>query len=231
MDKHDFLCKIAAMKATLGLGAYVVLVLLVLSGGHALGIDVSAPAVLSTLPANGALGVADNLGTIIVTFTEPMKGNVSYNYSPRLGPLFTQWSNDSKQLLINRTDPITPLADGTIIQINLNPYGSTSFFEDIAGNHLPAYSFSFTIGQSNLLAPSVVLSIPANGGFDLSPTLPGFSVTFDRPMETGTCINFSTHGEEWGATTKSWSLDGRTLTFTRNDPETELRSGAIFTVP
>jgi hypothetical protein len=47
MEKNDFLYRIAAMKATLGVGAYVVLLVLVLSGGHALAIDVSASAVLS----------------------------------------------------------------------------------------------------------------------------------------------------------------------------------------
>ena len=101
MDKNRSLARIAAMKGTLGATVFVVLVIMVISGGHALAIDVIAPAVSSTSPANGALGVAADLGVIVVTFTEPMKGNVNYNYSPSWGPHTTQWSDE----LLRRIPP------------------------------------------------------------------------------------------------------------------------------
>jgi Bacterial Ig-like domain len=230
MHKYGYPLRIAPMKIILLLSLCVFLVTLILSGSKALAIDNIAPDVSYTIPANGSLGVSSDLSTIVITFTEPMRNGLSYNYSSSLGPHSTQWSDDATQLFINRTEPSTPLTEGSIIQINMNPYGSTSFFADIAGNRLPSYSFSFTIGQANQLAPIVVSTSPGNGAFDVSQTVSGFSVTFNKPMMYGTCINFGSNEGGWGDATKSWSQDSRILYFNRNTPETTLRAGAIFTV-
>ena len=58
----------------------------------------------------------------------------------------------------------------------------------------------------------MVATDPANGAVGVAASRPSFSVTSGEPMADAVSLDTS---PRWGASTTSWSADGRTLTVTR----------------
>ena len=150
--------------------------------------DLTAPTVVSTVPADLATGVATN-ATISATFSEPMDpatintttftvrptstginiaGTVSYNASTNTAT-FT---------------PTAPLAGGTAYTATV-----TTGARDAAGNPMGANK-TWTFVTADVVAPTVTGVVPAGGatGVQLSTTI---RVTFSEPMNPAT-INGTT---------------------------------------
>jgi hypothetical protein len=75
--------------------------------------------------------------------------------------------------------------------------------------------------------PTVVSTNPADLASNVSATIPSFTVTFSKPMNTSYGIP-GTNG--WPGAQVSWSPDKRTFTYTRIPPITPLTSGATITI-
>jgi hypothetical protein len=74
--------------------------------------------------------------------------------------------------------------------------------------------------------PTVVSTYPSDMASDISPTIPSFTVTFSKPMDTSHGVPF-TNG--WPAAYFSWSADKTVYTFTRHDL-TPLASGITLII-
>jgi pimeloyl-ACP methyl ester carboxylesterase/methionine-rich copper-binding protein CopC len=76
--------------------------------------------------------------------------------------------------------------------------------------------------------PTVVSTSPAAGATGVSRTVPSISVTFSKAMRAQYC-GLTTSG--WGAGNAcAWSVDKKTLTYSRPTPPTPLAAGSVVTV-
>lgn len=193
------------------------------------------PAVASTSPANGAVGVSPGLASFTVTFDEPMASSVSLSVSPRWGASTTSWSGDQRTLTVTRTSA-TPLpADSRIeVALNVTPgqidwLAPPAFLRNPRGDRLPAYSFAFQVAAQNDPA-RVTSTTPADGAIVDDPLLSEILIEFDRPMQSFACAGLSTTGDEWQGMPGAWSPDGRSFRLTRSNPQTILRAGQEITI-
>jgi hypothetical protein len=101
------------------------------------GFDFTQPTVASTVPANGATGVADNIAQLSLTFSEAMDPILIGNYNVYLQthnthtnvPVTLSFSADFTTVYLT---PSAPLAAGTIYDLVI--YGNNWWPYDIAGN-------------------------------------------------------------------------------------------------
>lgn len=193
------------------------------------------PAVVSTSPANGAVGVSSGLTSFTVTFDEPMASSVSLSVSPRWGTSTTSWSGDHRTLTVTRTSP-TPLpADSRIeVALNITPghidwLAPPAFLRNPRGDRLPAYSFAFQVAAQSDPA-RVTSTTPADGAVVDDPHLSEIVIEFDRPMQPFACAGFSSTGDEWQGPPGAWSIDYRSFHLVRSNPQTILRTGQEITI-
>ena len=101
------------------------------------------PAVVSTIPANGATGVSRDLQTVSISFSEPMNpGAVSI--ATDFPEYSLSWDTYHTVLTLTRSDTLTKLPGGVTFGFILNGAGYENF-RDTQGNFLPETSFSFTV--------------------------------------------------------------------------------------
>ncbi len=150
-------------------------------------ITTGPPQVVSTVPADGAAGVAPNLKAIVVTFDRPMmKGSFSVCGDPKEMPESVgkpSYDREGKVLTIRvRLEP------NRTYRLSLNS-PSYRYFRSKQRVELEPYPLTFTTGtgpgQEMTGAPKVVSIVPANGATDVDPNLKAIVVTFDRPMIKG----------------------------------------------
>ncbi len=164
---------------------FLVLLLPLLLIGHAAAGE--KPTVVSTNPANGALGAPKTLTSITITFNKPMdsvcRGVWTSNWIE--GGSTCQWSADKLTMTFTRVGKTTPLTANATVGVTLNPMAYPPEIRDTEGNYLDPYYFSFTIeGES----PVVTATDTVNNATDVSRTLASFSFTFNRAMDTSLCI-------------------------------------------
>jgi hypothetical protein len=193
------------------------------------------PAVVTTDPPNGAVGVSTGRTSFTVTFSEPMSEAVSLSTSPRWGSSTMSWSGDRRILTVTRTNT-TALPSDSRIEVNLditpgqiNWLTPPSFLRNPRGDRLPAYSFSFQVAAVSDSAV-VTTTTPANGAVVDEPFLSEIVVHFDRPMQPFGCAGLSTTGDEWQGLPGSWSADQRSFHLVRSNPQTILRTGQEITI-
>ena len=186
-----------------------------------IGPDVTAPAVVSTDPSQGSTTVSPDIDTVSVVFSEAMADRFNVLNSGSWGKSVMSGSPDRRILYMMRENAETPLSVGETISFTLNPEGSLGF-EDLAGNALEPYTFSFTIGEGGD-PPTVVSTSPAQGETNVSLDLEAVSITFSRPMKSGYSISSNFPGYS-----ASWSADRQTITLTRKDLDTPLQSGITY---
>jgi hypothetical protein len=171
-----------------------------------------APSVVSTAPPRGAIGVDPRLGAIVVRFSEPMDPNFrSFTLPGTWGTSSVSWSPDLQTLTILRDDTSRLLPARDLVTLVLNPPGSANSFRDFDGNPLPETRIAFGVEPYEHF-PAVVATDPPNGAVGVAASRTSFTVTFDEPMADAVSLGTS---PRWGASTTSWSADGRTLTVTR----------------
>jgi len=111
------------------------------------------PAIVSTYPFDGETVVSRNLEWISVTFSREMGENfrVSTYWDPpsatgwSLSPFTAStWTRDRRTFHFSRDNIGKRLAPGIVIHVILNPSVHPSGFEDVPGNALNQYVFTFT---------------------------------------------------------------------------------------
>jgi len=188
----------------------------------------TGPTVTATEPANGATGVAADLETVSITFSEEMGNGLSVG---GLGGSFAvSWSPDHRVLTMTRADGSPPWEDGRTLIIVLNPpphYG----FTDTDGNPLATYTFAFTVGDAPIPgAPTVLATTPVNGAVDVTEELEVITVEFSEAMAGSVDVSSSGGWPVSGSTPHSWSADGRTVTVRRDDAPDPLPPFGVLTL-
>jgi Bacterial Ig-like domain len=123
-------------------------------------VDLNAPVVVSTSPADGATGVSRDLAQISITFSKAMAGGYSINSN---FPAYTvSWSQDKKTASLTRNDLQTRLPAGMTYSFVLNGGGTTSF-RDTDGNPLTETRFSFTTVEDYDYELTKVPAAPSKG--------------------------------------------------------------------
>jgi hypothetical protein len=186
------------------------------------GTDNIAPTVVSTYPANGAVGVSVNLAGISVTFSEEMQTSSSYTTDFEIWgtlPGAPGWAPDHRTLYILR-NPTVALPVGVTISFELMS------LRDLEGNLLGDYTLSFLVGTNVDLMPAVVSTNPVNGATGVSRDLQTVSITFSEPMNPG-AVSIATTGT-FPEYSLSWDQYHTTLTLTKTDPQTRLAGGLTY---
>lgn len=181
--------------------------------------DTTAPAVLSTAPADGASGVAST-ATISARFSEPMDPST---LAGALGVTGTAGSVtwDAASLTATFT-PAAPLAPGTTFTATVSTAAT-----DLAGNALPApVSWQFQTQQN---APPFVVAVSPGPGATGVPTTAAVTAQFTEPLDPAT-VNGTTFTLAIGASpvagAVTWSAASNTATFT---PAAELPVSTVLT--
>jgi len=184
------------------------------------------PTILSTDPTNGATGVAVDLETITLTFSEPM--STGYSYSG-LRDFVAEWSPDHRICTLTRSEAALPWTPGDIIVVTFNPPPYYSF-SDTDGNALATHVIAFTVGDDPISSrPTVVGTVPSNGAAEVAVNTAGVSIEFSEPMADNIDVGVSGPWPISGQTPHSWSSDGRILNLARDNPEEGLPSFNVIT--
>jgi hypothetical protein len=141
--------------------------------------DMTPPAVISTTPASGATGVANN-SPVAITFSKPLNP-VSVNAT---NIVFTLASNGAQiggtyagNGPVATFTPNSPLPASAVVNV------AVTGVLDFAGNGSPTYTFSFTVSPAQDTTPPVVTSItPLSGTTGLVPSRP--SRPYSRSQST-----------------------------------------------
>jgi hypothetical protein len=150
--------------------------------------DTTRPTVSTALPFNNAINVPVNT-QIIVTFSKPVSvatvNAATFILNSAAGQEPGTFLFDTSGTTATFT-PTNQLKGTTTFTTTI-----TTGVTDQAGNHLLTnFTDTFTTASDNV-APTVLSTIPANGGTNVPLTKPVISVTFDEPMDPRT-INSTT---------------------------------------
>lgn len=170
------------------LRSFIVIVLFCCQDGRVHADSLSGPTVVSTNPPDGTTDVSPDIEWVSITFSEQMGSGVSLSIIG-WGRTTGGWSEDGKTYYTSGENAGTPLPRGSMITFILNPADYNPGFQDLEGNPLETYTFSFTIA-----AGCEILKIPANThkGFDwpyylsIPHRLNTTSVLLVEPNNTGT---------------------------------------------
>lgn len=140
--------------------------------------ETTAPTLVSSTPANGAMGVAVT-STLQLVFSEKMDtASVSIASVPAVDWGAAAWSAGDTMATFT---PVQALAASTAYQLTING-------ADLAGNPLSGADVSFTTGSvADTTAPTVSSTSPAPGATGVSTTAQP-SVSFSEPMAAGTVM-------------------------------------------
>jgi len=148
-------------------------------------LDTTAPTVISTNPANLALGVATNQ-KIIATFSEPMDATTITGLAFTLtGPGLIPVPGTVTYSAVGATAIFTP---ASALAIGLQYTATiTSSAQDLAGNPVTTpFIWTFTAGLApDGGAPAVTSTTPPNGALAIAPNA-GINATFSKAMDPAT---------------------------------------------
>ena len=142
------------------------------------------PAVISTVPANGALGVARG-ATVNATFNVPMNATTINNTTFTLaGPGTTAVAGGVMYVGNTATfTPGAPLASSTLYTATIS-----NGAKDTAGTALANTVWTFSTGA----APAVTSTVPASGANNV-PLVQKITATFNTPMSASTITAAGTY--------------------------------------
>ena len=165
--------------------------------------DVEPPTIVSTLPADGATGVAVD-APIYIVFSEPIDYN-SFYWSITPDPSLTETWNATFD-----TVSLAPISG------NLDPSTLYTFrvtgASDLAGNPLAVLpdSFMFTTASGDTISPFVAFVSPAWEATDVGLNEP-IIIVFSEPMDTNALVGFTDPFHDF---TPAWSTSCDTFTLT-----------------
>jgi len=173
------------------------------------------PTVIATTPANGAINVPSST-IITITFSEPMNtATVFTRVSNSRDGLMNSPSvwNDAKTV---QTMTIGRLASFRQYTVSI---GFDFRAEDLAGNQMAPFSFSFTSEDNG--SPRIISSNPASNQSNVDPTSP-IIITFNVPMDPATINTTSFQVIQYNGPfvtgTVAYNSATNTATFTPNAP-------------
>ena len=178
------------------------------------------PAIISSYPVDGSVNVPLTQRTVSFTFNEPMQPNVSVIWwglnDDYINNASLVWSLDQKTISFTFD---MDLPANTMIRWDLNPATHELGFKDLAGNPLPAdtYSGSFNTSSpgSDNIPPVLISSNPADGSTNIPVTQRTVSFTFNESMQPDVSVTWWNLNEDYvNNTTTEWSLDQKTVYFT-----------------
>ena len=185
--------------------------------------DLNLPTVLSTDPANNAVGVA--LAKLVTaTFSEPMDATsiTTFTFAVRQGSTAVAGAVTYAGSIATFT-PASALSTNKIYSVTI-----TTGAKDMAGNALAVnFTSSFTTGDAaDTAAPQVTSTNPANNATGIAQNKV-VAIVFSEAM-TATTINASTFTLFQGTTAVAGAVaySGTTATFT---PAADLTNGLVYT--
>jgi hypothetical protein len=187
------------------------------------GADITAPTVLSIVPAGNATSVAVN-GNVTATFSEAMNASTitSTTFTLKQGAT-TVAGTVSYSGTTATFNPTADLAGGTVYTATI-----TTGAKDLAGNALAAIkTWSFTTASgADVTAPTVLSVVPAVSATSVAVN-GNVTATFSEAMNAST-ITSATFTLKQGATTVAGtvSYSGTTATF---NPTADLAGGTVYT--
>ena len=189
---------------------------------------VTAPSVISSIPADGDITADPATVCLEVTFSEPMTGAYAWRWSDTVwNEATTSWSADMRTVSFCRTNGASPLALGSYT-ISLNPAAQPGYFKASATSlPLPetAIHFTVTAGGSNevdITPPTIVSSSPADGQSNIAPQTAGITIVFSEAMDFSNNLVY----DAWTVTNNAWdpanviyslAVGDTSLTITRQD--------------
>lgn len=135
-------------------------------------VDEEAPNVIGTDPVDGAESVVPR--PVLVFFSESMDtsmGELTLTADDTTLATTTAWNVDDDQLTIEADIPVE-----SSIVVTLDG------FQDVAGNVLPTYTFSFS--TADVTAPHVVSSTPEEGATAVAPELTDIRIDVSETLAT-----------------------------------------------
>jgi len=176
--------------------------------------DTTAPTISSVIPS--ASNVA-TLPTIVVTFNEAMNTSSAQNAFTISGSVTGSFNWIGNRMIFT---PSSALSSNTAYTCTVGTGA-----QDLAGNHLAApYSWSFTVGITDTIAPTVIFTVPPDSDNNHRvPIVSTISVTFNEAMNTSSARDAFTIS---GGVPGSFSWSGNTMTFT---PEPDLDYNTDYT--
>jgi hypothetical protein len=185
--------------------------------------DVTAPTVLSVVPANNAMSVAVN-GNISATFSEAMDVSTITSTTFTLKQGTTAVTGSVSYSGTTATfNPISDLAANTVYTGTI-----TTGAKDAAGNSIASnYTWSFTTATaSDVTAPTVLTTVPANNAASIAVNS-NITASFSEAMNSST-ITTTTFTLKQGSTSVAGSVSysGTTATF---NPTSDLAGGTVYT--
>lgn len=135
--------------------------------------DTTPPTVVNAVPAPQAMGVRVTLA-LLLTFSEPMRTtSLQVTAAPTIAFSAPLWNPDTTSVTLAHA---APLAFDT-------PYTVTVQAEDLAGNALTPFAFTFrTEAMPDTTPPTVIGTVPADQATGVSVTAP-LVMTFSEPMD------------------------------------------------
>lgn len=140
--------------------------------------DTTPPAVIATVPANGATGVSLT-PAVTITFSEALA-------SGTITCVMKDAAGNTVMSTVTVSGSTATLAVGTLLA-NTAYTVTVSGAKDTAGNVMLNMSFSFTTGAStsDITPPSVTATSPSNGATGVSLT-PAVTITYTEAITSGT---------------------------------------------
>ncbi len=185
------------------------------------GPDGTAPTVVSTIPARDAPDAPVN-GAVLATFSEAMDpltlNTTSFTVHRGMIPISGTVSSDGMTAVFA---PLQNLATNTVYTAAI-----TTAATDVAGNALAAiYTWQFTTGTADTVAPSVVSTLPAPNGLD-APINDPISATFSEAMDPTDLETSFTLTQGASAVAGMVTALGTTAVFT---PTSALEENTVYT--
>ncbi len=186
--------------------------------------DITPPTVSSTVPNNGATGVAIG-GNIAVTFSEAMNPATITTSTFSLKQGATVIPGTVTPVGATATfNPTSALAASTVYTATI-----TTGVADLAGNALAvAYVWTFTTGATgDTIRPTVISTIPANAAIDIAVNA-NVSAIFSEAMDPLT-ITASTFTLRQGSTVIPGAVTSPSTTTAMFNPTSNLTNNTIYT--
>ncbi len=168
-------------------------------------IDILAPTIISTSPANGTMGVTFET-VVVVTFSEPMDtGTVTYSCLPDPGGWGVSWNINNTQASYSHTDF----------------GGDTNYIfwvtggKDLVGNNLTTgiTPNPWTFSTADVEGPEITSTYPASGAINVLLNY-NIVINFNEQMNTSS-VTYSCNPNP-GGWLSVWSNGNTTVTYSHN---------------
>ena len=198
---------------------------LTLNFSTAAALDTTPPTIASSVPANGATGVAVGVN-IVLTYSEAVqKGSGSMTISSAGGMVTISVSSALVSIAgaVVTINPSVDLLDGTAYTLSF-PAG---VFQDLAGNNAGTFTLSFTTAVAlDSTPPTINSSVPAIGGGGTINSPDNIVLTYSEAVQKGSG-NITIGAITIPVSSAQVSIAGAVVTI---NPTADLLTGTAYTL-